>query len=67
MNRLWKYLRIAALLLVLAFPVSAAYSWYIYTTTLNSAPFWLFLLVDAIHTLLPALVLLGISQILKRK
>ncbi len=69
MNRkkLSKLFLIAAVLLVVLFFAATAISWHSYTTTLNSAPFWVFIVVHALELLLPAAVLAGIGVYLRRK
>lgn len=49
-----KFCSIASLLLLLCFFLKLARDWYVYNTTLNSAPFYLWVLVDAVYFLLPA-------------
>ena len=44
----------ASALMVLGFAVHVAVDWYQYHTTLNSAPFWLWILSDAVIWLIPA-------------
>ena len=41
--------------------------YHVYSTTLNSAPFWVTILVNAIYFLVPALIALIIGIVLKRK
>ena len=53
--------------LAAAFVIRIPFDYYRYTTTLNSAPFWLWILVNAIYYLLLALIALGIGIILKKK
>ena len=44
----------ASLLMVLGCCIHLAIDWYQYNTTLNSAPFWLWVWVDALLWLVPA-------------
>ncbi len=44
----------ASLLMVLGFFIHVAVDYYTYCTTLNSAPFWVWILVDAMMWLIPA-------------
>ena len=46
----------ASVLMVLGFVVHVAVDWYQYNTTLNSAPFWVWILSDALLWLLPAIL-----------
>lgn len=66
-ERLSKVLRFVALVLLLAFPVNVAIDWHTYSTTLNSAPFWVFVLVNALVLLLPSGILGGIAWYLTKK
>ena len=43
-------------LMVLGFCIAVAVGWYQYNTTLNSAPFWVWILTDAMIWLIPALI-----------
>lgn len=44
----------ASVLMVLGFFIHVAVDYYTYCTTLNSAPFWVWILVDAVMWLIPA-------------
>ena len=44
----------ASVLMVLGFFIHVAVDYYTYCTTLNSAPFWVWILVDAMMWLIPA-------------
>ena len=46
----------ASVLMVLGFCVAAAADWCKYNATLNSAPFWVWVLTDAMIWLVPALI-----------
>lgn len=52
-----KVLYSIAAVLVLVFLVKTGLDWHTYNTTLNSAPFRLWILVNAVYFLLPAAVL----------
>ena len=43
-------------LMVLGFCVAVLTGWYTYNTTLNSAPFWVWIVTDAMIWLIPAAV-----------
>lgn len=60
-------LYVLSLLLTVGFLISVAVNGYNYSTTLNSAPFWVFVLVDALTLLLPALVCFAAGLILKKR
>lgn len=49
------------------FGVKTAWDWHVYTTTLNSAPFRVFILMDAVCFLLPALVFLVLGRWLRKR
>ena len=57
----------ASSLMVLGFFIHLAVDWHQYNTTLNSAPFWLWILVDAVLWLLPALIAAIAGYVAKRK
>ena len=69
MNKLpaHKLLYGASVLMVLGFFIHLAVDWYQYNTTLNSAPFWVWILVDALIWLLPALLAFLAGFISKKK
>lgn len=46
----------ASILMVLGFLINVAVDYHTYCTTLNSAPFWVWILVDALIWLIPALL-----------
>ena len=54
-------------LFLIAFPVKLIKDYIIYVTTLNSAPFYLWVLVDGICYLLPAAILILIGKYLKKR
>jgi len=62
-----KVLFVAAAICVVAFAVTNGISWHTYNTTLNSAPFSMFVLMRAIVWLVPAAILLIIGLILERE
>ncbi len=62
-----KLLYTIAAVLVLVFLVKTGLDWHTYNTTLNSAPFRLWILVNAIYFLLPAAVLAVVGMMLKHK
>ena len=57
----------AAALMVLGFIIDIAVSWYKYNTTLNSAPFWVWVLTDALIWLIPAAIAAIAGYVAKRK
>ena len=62
-----KLCRWAAGCLTAAFVIAVLRDWSVYSTTLNSAPFRLWVLVDAVYFLLPAAILLVVGHLLKRR
>lgn len=64
---LYKLFYIIAIVLAVVFCVLVAIDSYKYTTTLNSAPFYIFVLVRAITFLLPALISFIIGKIIRHK
>ena len=57
----------ASVLMVLGFCVDVAVGWYRYNTILNAAPFWVWLLSDALLWLLPALIAFAAGLVAKKK
>lgn len=71
MNNLKKHLPLAFLIIsiafALAFIVFTAYDIHIYSTTVNSAPLYAFILVRAVEFIIPAVILYIVSRVLKKK
>ena len=63
----WKFLYAVAALLVVGFGVRLGADWYHYSTSLNSAPFWITVLVRAIEFCVPAAAAVLAGCILKKK
>ena len=61
-----KILFTIAAILVLTFLVNTGLDWHTYNTTLNSAPFRYWVLVNAVYFLLPAGVLTGVGMYFNR-
>ena len=57
----------ASKILVIAFVISIIRDYMRYNSTLNSAPFYVFILANAAITLLPAGVMYTIAKVLKKK
>ena len=67
-KRKWYPLCYAACALAAAgFGVKVARDWHIYTTTLNSAPVYLWIIVDGIYFLIPSLLCLMLGRWLQKK
>lgn len=62
-----KICRTVGLVLAAVFVVMLGLDWWRYSTTLNSAPFWVTAAVDGICLLLPALVFLLVAHTLGKK
>ena len=58
---------ILSAVLAAVYVVKIPLDYHVYSTTLNSAPFWVWLLVNAVYFLVPALIALIIGWILGRK
>lgn len=56
-----------SILLVIGFVIALVRDYIVYNTTLNSAPFSLWIAVDCVYFLLPAGILFAIGLILKKK
>ena len=57
----------ASALMVLGFCIDTAIGWYQYSTTLNSAPFWVWIVADAMLWLIPAAIAFVAGFVAKRK
>ena len=57
----------AGILLLILFPAKLIKDYIIYVTTLNSAPFYLWVLVDGLCYLLPAAILVLLGKYLKKR
>lgn len=64
---LYKIFYIASIMLAAAFCVFVAVDSYRYTNTINSAPFYVFVLARAVVFLTPALVSFIVGKILHKK
>ena len=54
-------------LMVLGFCIAVFLGWYQYNSTLNSAPFWVWIVTDALVWLIPAAVAAIAGFVAKRK
>lgn len=54
-------------ILVIAFVISAIMEYMQYNSTLNSAPFYVFILANVVVTLLPSGIMYAIAKVLKKK
>ena len=57
----------ASALMVLGFGINVIVDWYQYNSTLNSAPFWVWILSDTLLWLLPAAAAFLAGFVAKRK
>ena len=65
-SKISKIFGIASIILTIIFVIKVILDYITYKTTLNSAPFYLWVIVNAIYFLLPASVLGIISFILQK-
>ena len=63
----YKLCHLIAALFMIGFPLKIIKDWVTYNSTLNSAPFYLWILVDGIFLLIPAGILFLIGWLLKKK
>ena len=63
----YKLLYGASVLMIVGFWIHIAVDWYQYQSTLNSAPFWLWILVDAVLWLIPAGIAASAATYVKKK
>ena len=67
-KRKWSFLcYLASALAAVGFGATVVWDWHRYDTTLNSAPFRVFVLVDAVYLLLPALALFLLGRWLRKR
>lgn len=64
-NRISKWCNIISLVLIVCFIIKTIFDYGKYSSTLNSAPFYLWILVNALYFLLPALILFIVGIIKK--
>lgn len=57
----------AALLLTAGFFIKLGIDWSQYNSSLSSAPFWVWLLMDGLYFLLPACLCAVVGTVLRRK
>lgn len=66
-NQPHKLLYGAAVLMILGFMIHLGVDYYKYSSTLNSAPFWIWICVDALIWLVPAILAFLAGFIAKKK
>ena len=62
-----KICNIVAFILTLSFLLKLVRDWFVYSTTLNSAPFYLWVKVDAAYYLLPAACIFLVGRFVQVK
>ena len=66
-QRISRVCGLVAILMAVLFVPAVIVDWFRYNTTLNSAPFYVVVIVDAITFLLPAAICFALHLILKPK
>lgn len=66
-NNIPKICNIVSVVLAVAFVIKSIVDYTRYSTTLNSAPFYVWVLVNALYLIIPAIVVLVIGIIVKNK
>jgi len=66
-SKISKICGIISIILVVLFVIKIILDYVTYKTTLNSAPFYLWIVVDAIYFLLPASVIMIVSIFFSKK
>ena len=66
-NKIIKICNTVAFIFALSFLLSVARGWNVYNTTLNSAPFYIWVIVDAVMYLMPAAFVFLIGRIVKHQ
>ena len=57
---------IVSVVLVIAFIVNNVVDYSKYTSTLNSAPFYVWILANALYLIIPAIILFAVGAIIKK-
>ena len=57
---------IVSVVLVIAFSVKNVVDYSKYTSTLNSAPFYVWILANALYLIIPAIILFAVGAIIKK-
>lgn len=63
----YKVCYLVSILILVGLPIKLVKDYMAYTTTLNSAPFYLWAIVDCMRFLLPAAILFLVGKFLKEK
>lgn len=66
-EKLLKICNLVAFIFALSFLLQLLRDWHVYNTTLNSAPFYLWVLADALQYLMPAAVVFLIGRVVKHQ
>lgn len=66
-GKIIKVCNIVAFILTLSFLLKLVRDWFVYSTTLNSAPFYLWVMVDAAYYLLPAACIFLVGRFVQVK
>ena len=66
-KKIIKVCNIVAFILTLSFLLKLVRDWFVYSTTLNSAPFYLWVMVDAAYYLLPAACIFLVGRFVQVK
>ena len=66
-EKIIRFCNIASIILLLCFVISTVTGYMRYSATLNSAPFSVWVLVDAIYFIVPALLLFVVGMILRKR
>lgn len=66
-HKISKSCNIISLTFIVCFVIKTIYDYRSYSSTLNSAPFYLWILANAICLVLPALILFIVGIVLKKK
>lgn len=62
-----KICNVTSIILLVAFGIKLLRDTYIYNTTLNSAPFYIWVVVDVIYFIVPAIILVIIGKVVQKK
>lgn len=66
-HKILKWCNIVSVILIVCFIVKTIFDYKNYSTTLNSAPFSIWILVNAIYFVVPALIVFLVGIVLKKR
>lgn len=65
-ENIYKILYAVSIFLVITFIIVSGVDYYLYNTTLNSAPFYLFIILRAAEFIIPSIIVFIIGKVIKK-